>query len=282
MSKASIIYKVPGDPVTAAGQNLQLTTIATATADINAINVADEGIDRINMAVASGVVHITAWDVQVLDTVAPWTYTHIKGLNPGAPALEYNAFTEVTHGGTGLRILRTANPIVMRDGDLMRLYYELEQVEYGGAFAYTDDGSPEFWILQPAWDITDGTLTHYVRLPDEGSILHGQDYPVAGTGGIGSEPDTLRSCAVCPVEIRPTGGSGASTYEIEKQSFQGSFVYEHSGADINIYAITFMISGPYRTWHTFPGLLDIIEVRYTDAPDISVKSGRASVMIMSK
>ncbi len=224
MTRAATTDSVPGDALSAATENTKLSNCGTATQNIDAANVRDEGVDARNLGDYPA--HVT---MQMQDNASTSATTYQDGWTIGGAAYGADARQELTHN-SGVRLDLSASPVTVQAGDLVVIEWQVLKE----LVTTTLRASSYCWVVQGYWDITDATLTNFETLSGNAEI--GNTFSLPGQPHDESEDFSL----IPHADLINLVAHNAPNY-----TSRGYWAYRHSGGDRLIYGITLMLSGIY-------------------------------------
>jgi hypothetical protein len=253
----------PGDALSAATENAKFTAVATATADLDQQNVRDEGVDGLNLCNYPAHVHMNAQDNA---STTPTAYN--SGWTIGGGMYGADARQDISHG-SGL-VLNLGSGVTVQAGDLVIVEWQVLKWDLVAGGTGNDN---DCWVVQAYWDLTSNALANYVTL--EGDDNHGGNFQIPGR-----EFPKTQDCSVIPNAVI----IGATTYDSQKHTTRGLWLYEHSGADITVYGIKLMVSGNYGITFYDSGVGFADEVFYPNptAAQIRLERGLLTLTVVRK
>ena len=239
MSTVNSTNEVPGDVTNAVSVNTKFTNVNTASGAINEENVRSEGVDRRNLAGASDVpLAAVEYTTNSISTVPAGTvYAAQTGVN----------FFPITHGD-GLLIDMNAAPVTIKDGDLVRIHFNIflnsiDDAQYGtyGPAGPTSAGRAENppdaigMLFFPMWKINGGGA--FTVLPNEADF----NSVIVAPAGIRINNTTDKSDSVAFVSMEGYVDAGNC---VAARNVHGSWNYIHTGADVTVEEIQLHGRGP--------------------------------------
>ena len=244
MSKVSNTNVIVGDTVSTSEVDAKFSDVNTATSSINAENVSYQGVDHMNLKSNYLVVKSGYVDNGVTDATAAMPYSVVKNGSAGSGAQPLSHLGS-TASSTGLLLDFRADPLVLKDGDLLRVWHacHLYKHEWGN-FLYIKTG---------AYGIENLCAATYPMLSYDSNLSTPNFLPFPGISGgwmdntdSGAEKieiqqpdysgsDNYRSYGVA---LYPLHGTKIGTTEMRVRYTGGSTLnYQHQGSDITIYGI---------------------------------------------
>lgn len=224
-----------GTTTAAANANTKFTGVATATGAIDESNVRHEGIDRRNLD-NNYIVVKTAYDDNGNQS-EDFQYNK-SGTHGGA--FEVNHEGSPPSAGNGLEINMSSSPMVIKDGDLVRIYHSTVLSKHDGVgFGVPSALFQWFMVTFPVWDTTSGSLANFVTLP-----LHPTALNDPSTSQVNVDLEANKSGGIALYQpFGPDGGGGSV---LSRQNGMACWHYKHSGADLTVYGIRINANGPYK------------------------------------
>lgn len=247
---STILYSplAPGAIVTEVTLNTRTNLVAVGTAAVGSDNVRNEAVDIDHIDGALLVKDMNEVDNGIVTVGTAYT------ADSGNPNDWDRANAQELNHGTGSRLLWPGG-LTLADGDLFRLHFGVMT-----SFSTTPTNPPFQFAEEPCWMVwpqvaTDAGLTTWTTLGNQtdfgvaGAVFTGAADEMPGTMVIphGTTYRTLASWGGAPVEAWHM-----SSWWRHKRSQN----YLHSGADLTIYAVRFMLFGvahPRTAPHTFKG-----------------------------
>ena len=244
MSKVSNTNVIVGDTVSTSEVDAKFSDVNTATSSINAENVSYQGVDYVNLKSNYLVVKSGYVDNEVTSATAAMSYSVVKDGSAGSGAQPLDHLGS-TANSTGLLLDFRADPLVLKDGDLLRVWHacHLYKHEWGN-FLYIPTG---------AYGIENLCAATYPMLSFDSNLSTPNFLPFPGISGgwmdstdSGAEkieiqqPDYSGSAnhRSYGVALYPLHGTKIGTTEMRVRYTGGSTLnYQHQGSDITIYGI---------------------------------------------
>ena len=249
--------------------NKKFSDIVTATATINEANVRSEGIDRRNLSTLAIIKEI---EYTTNNAVGPTTYTQD---GTATFKIDHDDDVEISFGATG---------ITLKAGDLVRVHFNccLDTTE----FELTTSTASWALMVFPAWDITSNALTDYQMLPDEVDLFcaaPSDPYPYGIAGGFDPTNNGNTNSIVTIPLIGYNNGVDFTAYRNE----HGSFIYQHAGADLQVYGIRLYGRGPLYYGHHGTPLADGRAFVYEPSAlgvtfDLHISNAQLGFIVMQK
>lgn len=258
----------PGKTILSSEVNAKFTDAETATADLDATNVRNEGIDRKNIDDAGILRH---WYQTANGVTTSTNYVLREGRN---------AFY-LAHG-TGMEISFGAGGIAVGDDEMLRLHYSvvLEKIDN---YTWAPGPTNEFVTFFPVWDITSNALANYETLPDHMDLLTDRGagdifMPVVPSGADENQTDGY-------IVLQAYGNDdGAGAYWIVRTG-HGSWTWlNETGSSQTIYGIKIygrgLLTLNYNTGTSEQSWY--YSTTAGDTEDIHVERAQATAMVLRK
>lgn len=260
MSKISNSNVLVGSGADAAPTNTKFSDVATATGDIDANNVAYQGIDSGQLKDNYLVVRRGYVDNGVTDATAAIAYPALKagGANSGVQSVDHVGSTT---SSTGLLIDLSSNPLVLKDGDILRIWHSchLYKHEHGNMITGYSSGPPAAYVVSQSSMVTFPGIawgTGGASFGKTGGSLHGweafpgwdQNWMNSTDSGqevkfiSGPSDTTYRSYGLAKY---PLHGAKISSTEMRTRYTGGSALnYVHSGSEVYVWGLRVFMYGP--------------------------------------
>jgi len=259
MSKISNSNVLIGSTASAASANAKFSDVVTATNDIDAANVAYQGIDTKQLKDNYLIERRGYVDNGVTNATAGVAYNMVKdgSFNSGAQAVNHVGSTAAS---TGLLLDFSSNPLTLKDGDMLRVWHSchLYKHEYGnfisgagGSYAgnvFYACATYPVWALTPAFAASGTTPTGFESFPGLSTswvnTTLGSSQPI-----MIQQPDYSGSYNKrgYGIALYPLHGTKIGTSEMRTRYTGGSTLnYLHSGSDLTVYAMRVFFLGPLQ------------------------------------
>ncbi len=233
---------------------------ATAAGTVDEENVGAEGIDQRTLDATFRLCkHMQEQDNDAV-AGAPTTYTDGWTAGGGVGGDGQHALSH----DSGLELDLGASGIILEDGDLLRVHWQISQTTFSAAGTWVYEG----WVIQPEWDITDNTLSNYEAV--DGNDRQGNPWTAPG-----HELDKCTGVSILPT-CYISGGFGTYSF----YSVRGVWNYKHSGASKTIYGIQLFIAGPFAINSPIGQTTERFVPVQTNRPDANIERGHVACQVL--
>ena len=256
MSKISNSNVLTGNPASSSATNTKFSDVTTATGDIDEQNVAYQGIDSGQLKDNYIVVKRGFVSNDSSGSTTPYSALKDGSFGSGVQAVSHVGSTA---NSTGLLLDFSSDPMVLKDGDLLRVWHSLSLFKHewgdyisvaGGAYA--SGGAHYVTTTFPMWATSStftasGTGTGFEPFPGWStqwtrSTMSGGDPIQVQQPGMSGSSYNSRSYGLALYNLH---GVRMSSSELRVRHSGGSTLnYLHQGSDLTIYAIRVFTVGP--------------------------------------
>ena len=264
MSKLSNSNVLINSVASASVVNDKFSDVNTATSDIDANNVAYQGVDTGQLKDNYLIVRRGYVDNEVTSASAGMPYNAVVdgSFMSGSQPIDHVGSTA---GSTGLLLDFSSNPLVLKDGDLLRIWHSchLYKHEYGNLILTANGGytSPAgsvghlvactypMWSLRSDWN-TVPAATGFEPFPGWEEKWRQSTWGSAAGEQVQIQQPTYSgtyNSRCYGLAVYPLHGSKISSSEMRCRYTGGSTLnYQHSGSDLTVYAMRVFFLGPMR------------------------------------
>ena len=259
MSKVSNSNVIVGSPVSASSINSKFSDVVTATSSIDENNLSYGAVDSVQLKDNYIVVKRGFVDNDSAGSTTPYSALKDGSHGSGVQAVSHVGSTA---NSTGLLLDFSSSPMVLKDGDLLRVWHSLSLYKHewgdyinpsaGAGGAYTSGSVHYVTTTFPMWATSStftasGTGTGFEPFPGWStqwtrSTMSGGDPIQVQQPGMSGSSYNSRSYGLALYNLHGVRMSGS---ELRVRHSGGSTLnYVHQGSDLTIYAIRVFTVGP--------------------------------------
>ena len=257
MSKISNSNVLTGNPASSSATNTKFSDVTTATGDIDEQNVAYQGVDSGQLKDNYIVVKRGFVSNDTEGSTTPYSALKDGSYGSGVQAVGHVGSTA---NSTGLLLDFSSEPMVLKDGDLLRVWHSLSLFKHewgdyisvaGGAYAsggahYVTTTFP-MWSTNSSFSKTGPTAVGFEPFPGWSTqwtrtTMSGGDPIEVQQPGMSGSSYNSRSYGLALYNLH---GVRMSSSELRVRHTGGSTLnYVHQGTDLTVYAIRVFTVGP--------------------------------------